>query len=238
MASLQYTIINDTGFVQAPVGTDAQRPGSGVRQTGMLRWNTTQGYMEHWDGAEWKQLGVSGFSGIFYDEGLSAPTANWNNSTTYSMANFGGLGSATAHGFSSGPVTFTLTLNNLPTHTTLRYVVNWHMVDSLDNETSYLDLTDTNGSFVRYFTWTKQYNSSPNFSFIRSGATQTWSGPRSYSYRPWANGAYNADGYSTLDSGYYSHTASSFQARHFMGADQGQSDEAMYLTNVQVWLDS
>jgi hypothetical protein len=72
----------------------------------------------------------------FRNEGASANTSNWNNGSTFTMAQFGGLGNVTAHGGTSGPVTFTLSLTGLPTHTDIRYQVFWHMVDSLDNETS------------------------------------------------------------------------------------------------------
>jgi len=181
---------------------------------------------------------TAGFSGLYYDEGLDAPTENWNDNTTFSMAQFGGLGPATAHGWSTGPATFTLTLNDLPAHSKLRYEVKWHMVDSLDNETSYLELTDSNNDFVRFFTWTKQYSSAPSFSFVKSGATESWSGHQEYTYRPWGNGNNGGDGYSTLDSGYFDHNSNTFQAKHFLGANQAQSDEAMYLTSVRVWLDS
>lgn len=233
MANFKNTTINDTGYIKIATGTTAERPATA--SAGMIRWNSSLSYAEVYTGTEWKKI-EPGFTGLYYSEGLTAPTDKWDNKTTYTMADFGGLGSATAHGFSSGPATFNFTITGLPPHSTLRYVVNWHMVDSLDNETSYLDLTDNAGTYQRFFTWTKVYSAAPSFSFIKTGATQTWSGAKTYSYRPWANGTYGADGYSTLDSGYFSHTQSTFSARHYMGADQAQADEAMYLTNVAVWL--
>ena len=66
--------------------------------------------------------------------------------------------------------------------------------------------------------------------------TYTWSGSKTYTYRPWAGGAYNADGYIIVDSGWVDHTASTFTARHVMGADQAQADEAEYLSHVEVQL--
>jgi len=59
---------------------------------------------------------------LYYDEGTAANsfTANWNNSTTYTMADFGGLGSVTAHGWTSGPATYTLSLSAIPAHTEVR----------------------------------------------------------------------------------------------------------------------
>ena len=55
MASLKNTIINDTGYLQLPSGTTAQRPSSPA--TGYMRWNTTEGYTEVYDGSAWVELG-------------------------------------------------------------------------------------------------------------------------------------------------------------------------------------
>lgn len=56
MASLKNTIINDTGFLALPAGTDAQRPGSPA--TGMIRinTNTTPYYLEMYSGTAWVVL--------------------------------------------------------------------------------------------------------------------------------------------------------------------------------------
>jgi hypothetical protein len=173
-----------------------------------------------------------------YSEGNSASSyvSNWNNSTTYTMADFGGIPNVNAHGFSSGPVTFTLTLNNLPPHTRIRYKVLWHLVDSLDNETNQLFIMNSGGGETEILRFTKQYNLTPAISIAASPGTYTWSGAKSYTYRPWAGGAYGADGYIVVDSGLIDHTLTSFTARHVMGADQGQSDEAEYLSHVLVEL--
>jgi len=55
MASLKNTEISTTGFIQLPVGTDAQRPTSAV--PGYLRFNTTSGLVEVYTGVEWKFVG-------------------------------------------------------------------------------------------------------------------------------------------------------------------------------------
>jgi hypothetical protein len=173
-----------------------------------------------------------------YSEGNNASlyVNNWNNSTTYTMADFGGIPNVNAHGFSSGPVTYTLTLNNLPPHTRIRYRVYWHLVDSLDNETNQLFIMNSSGGETEILRFTKQYNLTPNISVSASPGTYTWSGSKSYTYRPWAGGAYGADGYIIVDSGLVDHTSTSFTARHVMGADQAQSDEAEYLSHVLVEL--
>jgi hypothetical protein len=170
-----------------------------------------------------------------YAEGSDATrfVNNWNNTTTYTMADFGGIPNVTAHGWSTGPATYTLTLGGLPTHTQVRYKVFWHCVDSVDNETNRLFIGDgsSNGELL---TFTKLYNAAPNVSYAATGVTATWSGSKTYSYRPWGGGTYNADGYLIIDTGWKSHTASTFTASHLMGADQPQSDEAMYLSHVEV----
>jgi hypothetical protein len=173
-----------------------------------------------------------------YSEGNNAApyVGNWNNTTTYTMNQFGGLGKVNAHGFSSGPVTYTLTLSSLPVHTEVRYKVFWHLVDSLDNETNQLFTMNSSGGETEKLRFTKQYNLEPAISVQDSGVIAPWSGHQTYTYRPWAGGAYGQDGYLSIDTGWYSHTANSFTARHVMGADQGQTDEAEYLSHVQVYL--
>jgi hypothetical protein len=234
MASLKNLTINDTGFIGLPNGTTAERPSA---SNGYLRYNTTLGrpevYISSWLNPYARTEGY-----LHYYEGRDASsyTANWNNSTTYSMLNFGGLGHVTAHGWTTGPATYTLTLGSIPTHTQVRYVVFWHLVDSLDTETSNLYLMNSAGTETEFLRFTKIYNAVPTTGVLQSGATATWSGAKSYTYRPWASGAYGNDGYYVFDSGYYDHTSTSFTARHVLGADQVQSDEAMYLSHVQLWI--
>ena len=55
MATLKNTLIDDTGYLQLPSGTTAQRPGS--PSAGYMRWNTTESYVEVYDGNSWKELG-------------------------------------------------------------------------------------------------------------------------------------------------------------------------------------
>lgn len=173
-----------------------------------------------------------------YSEGNNAApyVGNWNDATTYTMNQFGGLGKVNAHGWNSGPATYTLTLTSLPVHTEVRYKVFWHLVDSLDNETNQLFTMNSSGGETEKLRFTKQYNLEPAISVQDTGVIASWSGHQTYSYRPWANGYYQQDGYLSIDTGWYSHTANSFTARHVMGADQGQSDEAEYLSHVEVYL--
>jgi hypothetical protein len=52
MATLKNLTINDTGFIQVPSGTTAQRTGSPAN--GAVRFNTTKGVEEIYDGVGWK----------------------------------------------------------------------------------------------------------------------------------------------------------------------------------------
>lgn len=56
MATLKNTRIDDTGFVNLPVGTTAQRPTIPV--AGMLRYNSQLNIIEYYDGSAlaWKTL--------------------------------------------------------------------------------------------------------------------------------------------------------------------------------------
>jgi hypothetical protein len=187
-------------------------------------------------------LTLQGGERVYYDEGTRADlyTANWNNSTTQNMSDFGGLGNVTAHGWASGPANYTLSLSSLPAHTQVRYEVFWHMVDSLDNEGNELFVTNTAGSEVRYAYWTKPFGPPANLS-IASGTTFSWVGNRWYSYAPWGgsdrqydnNGA---NGYAVINTGWINHSASSINIRHYIGANQAQSDEAGYLSHVKLWI--
>ena len=56
MATLKNTIIDDNGFLNLPSGTTAQRPSSPV--AGMVRFNTTTGYAEIYNGSVWIKFGI------------------------------------------------------------------------------------------------------------------------------------------------------------------------------------
>jgi hypothetical protein len=56
MATLKNTTINDTGFLRLPNGTTVQRPNTPV--AGMVRFNTTLGYAEVYNGTSWVRFGL------------------------------------------------------------------------------------------------------------------------------------------------------------------------------------
>jgi hypothetical protein len=235
MATLKNTTINSTGYITLPSGTTAQRPATPA--TGMMRFNTTFASNEFYNGTTWVVQGYN-FPYLYYNENARADlyTANWSNTTTFAMYQFGGLGYAIAHGWNGVATSYNLTLTNLPPHQTLRYKVFFHMVDSLDNETNYINVSNASGVATRMVTFTKSMGTNgPVYSYTAPGVSTAWSGPQTYSYNPFGgNPEYN--GYATIDTGYYSHALTTFTAENFLGADQAATDEAEYLTNVEVWL--
>jgi hypothetical protein len=236
MANLKNTTINDTGFIKIATGTTEQRPAT---TAGSIRFNNTTSQIEFANGSSWANTSFTpNEPTLHYYEGRDANLylGNWNNTTNFTMLDFGQLGCVNAHGFNTGPVNYTLSLSNLPTHTQIRYCVLWHCVDSFDNETNNLYCTNAAGGETEILNFTKVYNTAPAINVLLSGATAVWSGPRTYSYRPWGQGLYNNDGYITIDTGFYNHALTTFSARNYMGIDQGQLDEAAYLTHVQVWI--
>jgi len=57
MATLKNTTVNDINFLQLPSGTTAQRPASPA--AGMVRFNTSLGYAEVYNGSSWVKFGQS-----------------------------------------------------------------------------------------------------------------------------------------------------------------------------------
>lgn len=167
-----------------------------------------------------------------YDEGLDAASyvANWSNTTTQSMTNFGFLGSGTGHGYV--PTTnFILTLKNLPAHNQIRYQVYWHFVDTPDQETNTLDIDG-----VRYLSFTKATASASITTTVNNllKASFTSTGTDTgYSYAPEAT-AGSAHGYVEIDTGWIDHTQENLTVDHYFGLNEAITNEACYLTHVRV----
>jgi len=56
MATLKNTNIDDTGYLQLPSGTTAQRPAS--PSAGYMRWNTTDNIVEVYNGTYWTRMEI------------------------------------------------------------------------------------------------------------------------------------------------------------------------------------
>lgn len=77
MAELKNTTFSDSGFLELPSGTTAERPSS--PSSGMLRYNTTNNVMEVYDGSNWTTVDGSNLAdstgGVYttryYDNGES-----------------------------------------------------------------------------------------------------------------------------------------------------------------------
>ena len=79
MANIKNSIINDTGFLKIPSGTTAQRPSSAA--VAMLRYNTTEDYVEYYDGSEWIQFVRTIADTTFGNGSAGAVTTNGTLST-------------------------------------------------------------------------------------------------------------------------------------------------------------
>ena len=66
MAQLKNTIVNDTGFLQLPVGTTAQRP---TPSDGHFRYNTQLGYVEEYRDGSWSQISHRILEGSAFAQG-------------------------------------------------------------------------------------------------------------------------------------------------------------------------
>lgn len=239
MADLKSLTISDAdSYILLPKGTSAQRLSA---TNGMLRYNTELNKPEIYNGTGWMTLGnpFGQYGRPYYNEAARADlfVGNWNRSNNYTMSEFGGLGNVNAH-YCPDNTSSTLTLNNLPAHTTIRLTMFIHCVDSLDNETHNLYLMNSSGTETEFLRFSK-IGTTDGFTtaLLQSGARAAWSGSRTYSYSPF--GGTQIDGYIIFDSNYYSHTSSSFTARFFCGTNEAsQANEAIYLSHVRVWLEA
>lgn len=161
--------------------------------------------------------------------------SNWNySSEQYNMTTCANLGNCWIHGWGGSARTYTLNVSGLAVHSQLRFTCYVHMVDSWDNEYNYININDNNDNQFEIVNWRKVYNATPNSVNTSNGGTFTWYGGQTYSYRPWGNGSYGNDGYAIVTSNYYNHSRSNFRANIYTGLDQGQGDEAFYISHVQI----
>lgn len=81
-------IVNSNQSLVIPVGTTAERPATGTETNGMIRYNTTLGQYEGWNGTYWLKLsGVQDVDGNTYIKAEATPGANDNTLYFYADNN-------------------------------------------------------------------------------------------------------------------------------------------------------
>jgi hypothetical protein len=171
---------------------------------------------------------------VVYNEGSYATTSQWNNGDTYNMTVLGPFGNCVVHGWNPANKNFTLSLSGLPSHSYVKVECYIHLVDSVDDEWNYVSTTNDSGTYVQHLQFKKVYNTVPNSVTFSNGAFGTWNRNIFYSYRPWGNGTYGADGFYDFSTNWQPHTASTFNFRFVTEVEQPATDEAVYLSHVKV----
>lgn len=81
-------IVNSNQSLVIPVGTTTERPATGTETNGMIRYNTTLGQYEGWNGTYWLKLsGVQDVDGNTYIKAEATPGANDNTLYFYADNN-------------------------------------------------------------------------------------------------------------------------------------------------------
>jgi hypothetical protein len=105
MATLKNTTINDTGHLTLPSGTTAQRPGSPT--AGMIRYNSSLGAVEYYNGSTWRYVGDVGMSNTTPASSASQIRALYPNATDgdywYKPAGYTGSAIQCYTNFSNAP---------------------------------------------------------------------------------------------------------------------------------------
>jgi hypothetical protein len=81
MATLKNTTVSDTGAVQLPVGTTAQRPGS--PSAGQMRYNSTFKTVETYDGSRWRYMPDIVRNGLVLHLDAGEPSSYPGSGTTW-----------------------------------------------------------------------------------------------------------------------------------------------------------
>ena len=90
--------------------------------------------------------------------------------------------------------------------------------------------------------WNKINSAPPDTLVTNNGTTLSWWGNKYYSYAPWNTNdgtqerEAKFDGFMQVTTAWYSHTASTFTARHYTALNQDATDEAYYISHVKVWI--
>ena len=228
--------MSEADGLKIPTWINDTRPVSPV--TGMIGYNLEEGYLEFWTGSSWASGGAPQES-LWYNEGNDVRSFinNWNLTETYNMTTLASFGNSYVHGWGGSGRTYQLTLNNIPSHTEVRYKCRIHMIDSWDNEYNEIRMTNDSNTQLTYLSWRKIWNED----YLRDGssnygATMDFVGNQPYSYEPWNGNNQRTNGYVNIDTNWQAHTNSSIIIYHRTDLDQAQSDEAYYISHSQLYI--
>ena len=223
--------------LKVPQWRNATRPGS--PQTGMIGYNIQTGVLEFWNGSAWSTGGTPTET-LWYNEGNDCRSFmnNWNyNGELYNMTTLANFGNSWVHGWGGSGRTYELTLSSIPSHTEVRYRCNIHMVDSWDNEYNEIRMWNNAQTELTYLSWRKIWNED----YLRNttsnyGATMYFYGDQPYSYEPWNGNNQRTNGYVAIDTNWQPHSNTNIRIFHRTDLDQGQSDEAYYISHSQLYI--
>lgn len=237
MAEFKDFFVEDTGFLKLPTGNSLERP---EEKDNVSTYSTIVRYNNELDDIEYEENKESFFREeyLYYDEGDNAALwrQNWNNSSIFTMEEFGGLGKVTAHGYIPN-YNWTICFKDLPKHTHVKYQVYWHMTHALDSEVSYVFMTydpsTEDGDIIAQF---NNSSTNPNIQTVIDTGSVEWVHPRFYSSFGGDGNGITSNGYLIINSGWRQHSIDKLNISNHTGADQAQSDEATYLSHVKLWL--
>ncbi len=183
MATLKNTTIDDTGYMQLPVGTTAQRPASPVN--GMLRYNTTTTSIEMYLNSNWVVVATNSVVSTNLILHLDA-----GNTSSYP-------GSGTVWTDLSGSNNNFNVVASAYNSTGVKYM-DFNGSYGCAKNSSDISISDATG--VTYCVWTRVLNSSANWRTL----TRSYSSDHHViiQYQGWQIGMYDNDSAGFIDSGF------------------------------------
>jgi hypothetical protein len=183
VATLKNTTIDDTGYMQLPVGTTAQRPASPVN--GMLRYNTTTTSIEMYLNSNWVVVATNSVVSTNLILHLDA-----GNTSSYP-------GSGTVWTDLSGSNNNFNVVASAYNSTGVKYM-DFNGSYGCAKNSSDISISDATG--VTYCVWTRVLNSSANWRTL----TRSYSSDHHViiQYQGWQIGMYDNDSAGFIDSGF------------------------------------
>lgn len=129
-------LLRGTGAIGLPTGTDAQRPGTPA--AGYMRYNTTSGAAELYNGAAWAAVGGGGFNRVIYTSGSGTYTKPAGIKYIKVIVVGGGGGAASITGNTDGKIA--------PSGASGGVAIKWIPEASLSNTTYVVGAGGTGGA--------------------------------------------------------------------------------------------